>query len=66
MPVVVGVVCCVMFGVMGCQKPLFRQDDERSPYARYDKVRGQDVPPYRFDEYGHRVPNLRARLKPKD
>ena len=56
----------VIFTVGGCRKPLFRDKDDRSPYARYDSVRGQDVPPYRYNEYGRRVPNLRARLAPKE
>ena len=50
----------------GCRRALFKADDVRSPYARYDSVRGQDVPPYRFNEFGRRVPNLRARLAPKE
>ena len=45
---------------------MFRDTDERSPYSRYDEVRGQEVEPYRFNEYGRRVPNLRARLTPKE
>ena len=60
---VVGVVVC---SLGGCRKPLFKEKDDRSPYARYDSVRGQDVPPYRYNEYGRRVPNLRARLAPKE
>ncbi|GAB5496447.1 MAG: hypothetical protein Phyf2KO_15270 [Phycisphaerales bacterium] len=59
------VVACVA-AVGGCRKPLFRDTDERSPYSRYDEVRGQQVDPYRFNEYGRRVPNLRARLTPKE
>ncbi|MEO1585032.1 MAG: hypothetical protein AAFR96_10745 [Planctomycetota bacterium] len=47
---------------IGCNRSLFRQNDERSPYARYDRLRSQEAAPYRFDEFGRRVPNLRARL----
>ena len=50
----------------GCRNPLFREGEDRSPYARYDSVRGQNVPEYRYNEYGRRVPNLRARLMPKE
>ncbi|MEL6795376.1 MAG: hypothetical protein AAFO89_00985 [Planctomycetota bacterium] len=46
----------------GCNRTLFRESDERSPFARYDRVRAQDATPYRFNEFGRRVPNLRARL----
>ncbi len=46
----------------GCNRTLFRESDERSPYARYDRVRSQDAQPYRFNEFGRRVPNLRDRL----
>ena len=46
----------------GCNRTLFRESDERSPYARYDRVRAQDATPYRFNEFGRRVPNLRERL----
>lgn len=63
-------VCLVLLGVVittgGCRKPLFRDRDDRSPYARYDDIRGQEVEPYRFNEYGRRVPNLRGRLAPRE
>ncbi len=62
-------VCLVvvgMFSISGCRKQLFKESDVRSPYARYDSVRGQDVPPFRYNEFGRRVPNLRARLAPKE
>lgn len=61
------VVVVVASGLLGgCRKQLFTANDERSPYARYDSIRGQDVPPYRYNEFGRRVPNLRARLTPKE
>lgn len=47
---------------LGCNRTLFREADERSPFARYDRVRSQDATPYRFNEFGRRVPNLRERL----
>lgn len=46
----------------GCNRTLFRESDERSPFARYDRVRSQEASPYRFNEFGRRVPNLRERL----
>ncbi|MEL7482969.1 MAG: hypothetical protein AAFN41_01320 [Planctomycetota bacterium] len=61
--VCVGAVLLASVGVLcGCNRTLFRESDERSPYARYDRVRAQDAQPYRFNEFGRRVPNLRARL----
>lgn len=56
---------CVLAGVLasiGCRRVLFRADDDRSPYARYDRVRADDPPPYLQDEFGRRIPNLRGRL----
>lgn len=58
-----GVVALVaVCALAGCNRTLFRESDERSPYARYDRVRAQDAQPYRFNEFGRRVPNLRDRL----
>ncbi len=49
----------------GCQKPLLSPDEPRSQYDRFDSVRHQYAAQYREDEFGRRVPNLRARLLPK-
>ncbi|MEO1717926.1 MAG: hypothetical protein AAFR76_12530 [Planctomycetota bacterium] len=57
----VGALAAVLVSA-GCNRTLFRESDERSPFARYDRVRAQDATPYRFNEFGRRVPNLRARL----
>ena len=56
------VLCCAG----GCAKPLLGPTDERSPFDRYDNVRGNYAPQYIENEYGHREPNLRGRLTPKD
>ena len=53
-----GVLCCVA----ACAKPLLGPTDERTPFDRYDNVRGNYAPQYIENEYGHREPNLRGRL----
>lgn len=55
----------VVVGSVGCRRVLFRDADERSPYARYDRVRAGTVPPYVDDDRGNSVPNLRGRLLPQ-
>lgn len=49
-----------------CGKALLSPKDERSQYDRYDRVRNDYAPQYVQDEYGRQLPNLRARLKPRD
>jgi len=49
-----------------CNRALFRTQDERSQYDRYDASRGQYEPMYLEDEFGRRKPNLRGRLAPKN
>ena len=51
---------------LGCSRPLLGPTDERSPFDRYDNVRGRYAPQYIENEYGRREPNLRGRLSPKD
>ncbi|MFA6043665.1 MAG: hypothetical protein WC718_01660 [Phycisphaerales bacterium] len=46
----------------GCADPLFSPDEPRSQYDRNDALRGQHAPPYVFDQYGARKPNIRQRL----
>jgi hypothetical protein len=50
----------------GCEKPLLSPDEDRSPFDRYDTVRNQHADQYVTDEFGHRRPNLRERLMPKE
>ncbi|MFN7022636.1 MAG: hypothetical protein ACK4WH_15105 [Phycisphaerales bacterium] len=50
----------------GCSKPLLAPTEERSPFDRYDNVRGNYAPQYIEDQYGRREPNLRGRLTPKE
>lgn len=55
-----------VLAIGGCQKALFSPDEERSPYDRYDSIRGQRAPTYNEDEYGRRKPNVRGRLLTND
>lgn len=57
-----GLILLSVVSTLGCRRTLFRDRDDRTPYARYDRLRGEAIPVYRFDEFGRRVPNLRARL----
>jgi hypothetical protein len=46
----------------GCVKPLFPDDEPRTQFDRYDRVRG-DLPEARVtDQYGRPRENVRARL----
>lgn len=47
----------------GCQKALFREDEPRSQFDRYDAVRDRRAPEYVFDEFGKRRPNIAGRLQ---
>lgn len=51
-----------LLALVGCQKPLFGESEARSQFDRYDAVRDERAPPFVFDEFGQRRPNLRARL----
>jgi hypothetical protein len=57
----VGMLCA-----SGCSQPLLAPTDERSPFDRYDNVRGRYAPQYVENEYGRREPNLRGRLGSKE
>ncbi len=56
----------LLLALPACSKPLLGPKDERTPYDRYDNVRGQYAPQYIENEYGRREPNLRGRLSPRD
>jgi hypothetical protein len=55
-----------MAALSGCSKPLLGPTDERTPFDRYDAVRGNYAPQYVENEFGRQQPNLRARLAPKN
>jgi hypothetical protein len=54
---------CLMLGT-GCQKSPFSKELPRTPYERYQLLRGDAPPVYELDTYGNRRPALRARLVP--
>jgi hypothetical protein len=56
----------VLTALGACSKPLLGPTDERSPFDRYDAVRGNYAPQFVEDKFGHQQPNLRARLSPKN
>ena len=49
----------------GCREALFKDNDVRSQYDRYDLVRNQYEPAYLLDEFGDEIPNIKGRLAPK-
>lgn len=49
----------------GCSRALFSQRDERTQFDRYDRSQNQFEQQWTEDEFGHRQPNLRGRLEPK-
>ena len=57
------VACLLAFG---CQKPVFPEDQPRTPYERYQALRGQERPAKTTDAFGNPQPDLRGRLTPLD
>lgn len=51
-------------GLMGCEKALFPKDTPRSPYERFQVLRGQDRPAVETNALGIEQPALRSRLRP--
>lgn len=45
-----------------CRGTPIELEGERSQFDRHDALQGDYSAPYREDEFGKRVPNLRARL----
>ncbi|MCC6580323.1 MAG: hypothetical protein IT440_07755 [Phycisphaeraceae bacterium] len=56
----------LLLGTIGCEKALFPKDAPRSPYERYQTLRGQDRPMTETNVWGGEQPSLRNRLKPLD
>jgi len=48
----------------GCEKQLFPENVPRSPYARYDTLRGRHRAAQEQNAYGGTQPALRERLRP--
>ena len=46
----------------GCRQGPITENDERSPFDRYDLIRDEFAPAYLQDEFGRKRPNLRGRL----
>ena len=64
-----GIVILTMVGsgsVSGCEKPLFVPNQPRTPYDRYQVLRGQGRPATEDNAYGGKEPALRQRLEPLD
>lgn len=55
---------CLVTVLAGCQKSPFGQDIPRTPYERYQLLRGDAPPLTELDTYGNKRPALRARLVP--
>lgn len=49
----------------GCRDPLITENQIRSPFHRYDRVRNQDADTFVRDEFGRTRPNVAARLAPR-
>lgn len=56
----------VLVTTPGCRKSPLPTDAPRSPYERYDALRGQTVPKTVTDSFGREQPNLRGRLGRSD
>jgi len=48
----------------GCEKALFPDNTTRSPYERYDAIRGRQRQAHEENAYGGSQPAIRDRLKP--
>ena len=47
-----------------CAPTLLSPNEKRTPFDAYDRARDRHAPQYVENEFGGRVPNLRARLSP--
>ena len=60
-------IAAVLAGVAtlgGCEKALFPEQIPRSPYERYDQLRGRTAPQTEKNSFGGSQPALRDRLRP--
>lgn len=64
-----GIVALLVIGAAavasGCRDPLITENQIRSPFHRYDRVRNQDADTFVRDEFGRPRPNVAARLAPR-
>lgn len=56
----------LLSGIPGCNRTPFIPDMPRTPYARYQDLRGGEPPQTEPDSFGNQRPALRARLEPMD
>ncbi len=52
--------------VTGCESSPIDREGQRSQFDRHEALRGNYARPYVEDEFGRMIPNLRARLLPKE
>ena len=58
---------CLSLWLVGCSGTPFRDEVRvRTPYERYQTLRGQARPTTYTDSFGREKPNLRVRLAPLD
>ena len=57
-----GIALMAGLAASGCRQGPITENDERSPFDRYDLIRDEFALPYLQDEYGRKRPNLRGRL----
>lgn len=65
---IVAAIClgAVAGALSGCYRPILTDEETRSQFDSYDRVRNRLPPRYRMDEFGNRKPNLADRLMPRD
>ncbi|MAE65078.1 MAG: hypothetical protein CMJ18_12480 [Phycisphaeraceae bacterium] len=54
----------LLLGAGGCERTLFPENAQRTPYERYQILRGKYRPATEEDVYGINRPALRSRLRP--
>ena len=55
-----------LLALSGCTQSPLSSDLPRTPYGRYQALRGGEPPQKEADTFGNMRPALRARLSPKD
>ena len=63
---VVMVLMVGLIGLAGCGTNPLTSDLNRTPYGRYQALRGGEPPQEELDSFGNSRPALRARLRPMD
>lgn len=55
-----------LIGLVGCGTNPLSSELPRTPYGRYQALRGGEPPQEELDSFGNARPALRARLRPMD